>query len=367
MPLRLTVVHRKKNLELLLAEKACSECELSSLDLSGKDLSNADLRGANLYGANLAQANLQGANLEGAMLGEANLTGTDLQDADLTQVNLYETNLAEANLTNANLTGTIFVEVNLQGANLEGADLSDTVYTSADFSGANLKGAIGFDSKHAQNTTATKITFDSATILPDGSSYVATADTDGSDDTSDPEAVTVADNSPNLASKLSDLEIGVACKGEPVAGATPYDEANLQGRPDVIRPISTHVKESDGNVKYNTHRTDYLSDSPQWLADNPALVLCAHEVPKAELLETCPYEEGAEVRRYYSELELTLVETATAEVIASQTLGKEADTCPAAVRLHGDNRVQTNVVTDFDQVFAADINQFVSAHVGKFQ
>ncbi|HEY9729834.1 MAG TPA: pentapeptide repeat-containing protein, partial [Chroococcales cyanobacterium] len=57
-----------KQLEQLLATKACPNCDLTDAQLTGAILQQADLRGAKLDGAKLDGANLTGANLSNAQL-----------------------------------------------------------------------------------------------------------------------------------------------------------------------------------------------------------------------------------------------------------------------------------------------------------
>ena len=66
------MAYNEKQLQTLLATKACADC----------DLSNADVTGANLGSANLRRANLVNANLSGAKLKYANLRGAKLKNAD---------------------------------------------------------------------------------------------------------------------------------------------------------------------------------------------------------------------------------------------------------------------------------------------
>ncbi len=86
------------DVDRLLKEKACPNC----------DLMDADLPGANLVGANLENANLTGANLVGANLTDANLTGVGLSGANLTGANLSHAIVLESNLNDVKVQGANF-------------------------------------------------------------------------------------------------------------------------------------------------------------------------------------------------------------------------------------------------------------------
>lgn len=73
----------RENVEMLLSEKSCPNCDLQGADLTRAELNGANLNGANLQGAKLMLANLVGANLNGADLRGAQFGGADLAGADL--------------------------------------------------------------------------------------------------------------------------------------------------------------------------------------------------------------------------------------------------------------------------------------------
>ncbi|MEO8394001.1 MAG: pentapeptide repeat-containing protein, partial [Chloroflexota bacterium] len=131
-----------------------SRSDMEGINLSGAKLSHSRFVGADLQGANLSKALLRFARCENARLLEANLTRADLQMANLT-----EADLRYAELENADLNGAILDAADLRGANLSGANLS----------GACLE--LRFDEKPFSAAR-----FDGATILPDGSNWVAGVD-----------------------------------------------------------------------------------------------------------------------------------------------------------------------------------------------
>ena len=55
------------DLQKLLKDNECINCDLSEADLRKQNLVGANLEGSNLNKANLWRANLEGANLEGAI------------------------------------------------------------------------------------------------------------------------------------------------------------------------------------------------------------------------------------------------------------------------------------------------------------
>ncbi|MEM7065801.1 MAG: hypothetical protein AAF572_21885 [Cyanobacteria bacterium P01_B01_bin.77] len=175
-----------------------------------------------------------------------------------------------------------------------------------------------------------------------------------------------ASDTPSIAQKLSALQTREACYGEPVARAMPYNADHLTGRKDIVQVLSTEVKYTQEEKAYASN-SDYLKNDLQWVSKgNPALILCVREDPLSELLETCQYEENNKVNRFYGEVELKLVETATGMVVASQSLGKEAAACNPVEIFHSGTEVKSLQVGDFDDVFEAEISEFVRPHVEKF-
>ena len=59
-----TFSYDEGDLEKLLKDNACINCDLSEADLRKKNLVGANLEGSNLDKANLWRANLEGANLK---------------------------------------------------------------------------------------------------------------------------------------------------------------------------------------------------------------------------------------------------------------------------------------------------------------
>lgn len=165
---------------------------LSLADLQGADLEGANLEGADLLGARLQEANLVRVNLQGAYLGEASLrralahdadlrhatlagaklrlvdlAGARLQGARLGLADLQWANLSRADLTRAHLLRAKLQTASLRGARLQDADLTGADLTQADLSGADLRGASLAD-----------CTFDTSTVLPDGSRWAPDSDLD---------------------------------------------------------------------------------------------------------------------------------------------------------------------------------------------
>lgn len=141
-----------RQMQHLLEEGVCLQCDLSGSDLSDADLEGDNLEEADLSGANLARANLQGANLRNANLSGANLEGADLADADLRGADLRGARLVDAgmkdavlkdaNLDQANLHWTDARKADFSGASLKGAYLVKTDFSKADLSGADLTDAV---------------------------------------------------------------------------------------------------------------------------------------------------------------------------------------------------------------------------------
>src|SRR3989338_981774 len=95
--------YKRADVERLLSERDCPQC-----NLSGANLKNANLQGINLKGANLKGADLSGVNLGSADLSNANLANTNVQEAQ---------NLLDANFANAKgLTTWQTVEFYYKGA-----------------------------------------------------------------------------------------------------------------------------------------------------------------------------------------------------------------------------------------------------------
>lgn len=175
-----------------------------------------------------------------------------------------------------------------------------------------------------------------------------------------------ASNMSSIAKKLSVLQTRAACYGEPVAGAMPYSAEYLTGREDILQVLSTQVRYTQEEKAY-AGDPDYLTNNLQWAAKgNPALILCVREDSISELLETCQYEENNKINRFYGEVELKLVETATGMVVASQSLGKEAAACNPVEIFHSGTEVKSLQVSDFDRVFETEISEFIRPHVEKF-
>lgn len=113
---------KQAQIEKLLDDDRCVECDLPGVDLSGKrlqavDLERANLQGANLEGINLSESNLKGTNLSGANLRNADLSEADLYKADLTGADLTGADLSEALLDSAKLTGAVGYAPSLDGEN----------------------------------------------------------------------------------------------------------------------------------------------------------------------------------------------------------------------------------------------------------
>jgi uncharacterized protein YjbI with pentapeptide repeats len=84
------------------------QAQLSKLDLSGADLHGADLRRAYMFDANLSGANIVYARLSKANLHATNMHGAQLIHANLRGARLDGAVLAEANLTDADLTNVTY-------------------------------------------------------------------------------------------------------------------------------------------------------------------------------------------------------------------------------------------------------------------
>lgn len=123
-------------IEQLLEDNTCIQCDLRQADLSGADLEEANLEGANLEGADLSGANLKGAYLVGVNLDQANLSEANLSRARLTLATLQNANLSQSTLNIANLQNVLLQNADLSGAEVQGVDLS-----RSDLTGANLEDA----------------------------------------------------------------------------------------------------------------------------------------------------------------------------------------------------------------------------------
>ena len=128
------------DVQRLLREGSCPQCDLRGAILMGVDLRDANLSGADLRDANLTTTILFRANLSGADLSGANLTSANLSGANLTSTNLSAANLGGAKLSGANLSDLDLGGANLTGANLRGAALTSTNLVGTDLSDANLVG-----------------------------------------------------------------------------------------------------------------------------------------------------------------------------------------------------------------------------------
>ncbi len=95
--------NRLINLNRLLKEKSCRNCNLESLDLT-----NIDLRGADLYEVNLSYSNLSGSILD------------------------------NVDLRKSNLKDTVLVNSSLRGANMEGAKIENTDFRGSDLTEASF-------------------------------------------------------------------------------------------------------------------------------------------------------------------------------------------------------------------------------------
>ncbi|MBT3939055.1 MAG: pentapeptide repeat-containing protein, partial [Pelagibacterales bacterium] len=78
----------EEDLQKLLKNNVCINCDLSGADFRKKNLSGANLEGSNLNKVNLWRANLKGANLKGCSIEEANLRRVNLENANLNNVSL---------------------------------------------------------------------------------------------------------------------------------------------------------------------------------------------------------------------------------------------------------------------------------------
>lgn len=138
--------------------------------LKGAFLSGANLQRGDLSGGDLTGAKLVGATLKAAALRDAELGTAQFDDADLTGAALDRARLNGASLRRARLGGA-----SLRLADLSGADLRLTACTGTDFHGARLNGADCTDADW-QHATLADAQFDSATRLPDGSTWSAGGD-----------------------------------------------------------------------------------------------------------------------------------------------------------------------------------------------
>lgn len=109
------------DLQKLLDDNKCNDC-----DLSGADLSNIDL-----FGAAMLRSNLSGANLKDALLREAKLNDANLTNAIMPGAKLNGATLTGADLTGANLDGAILINIKGDAATFTGANLSNADLTSA--------------------------------------------------------------------------------------------------------------------------------------------------------------------------------------------------------------------------------------------
>ncbi len=81
-PQPIPVVNVENNIQNLLNNRKCINCNLSGANLAGKDLTSVDLSGANLSNANLSGADLRGADFKNANLINADLSNTNQGSTD---------------------------------------------------------------------------------------------------------------------------------------------------------------------------------------------------------------------------------------------------------------------------------------------
>lgn len=126
----------------------------------------AKLTGVALNGANLSGAALGNSYFQEAYLSNVNFSNADLMGADLNRADMVNSNFHNAQMRYANLEASYLGAADLRGANLQDAYLAGAHFTDMYFGDA---------------------TFDSNTVLPDGSRWDQTAEIDRFTDPAHPQ------------------------------------------------------------------------------------------------------------------------------------------------------------------------------------
>jgi uncharacterized protein YjbI with pentapeptide repeats len=295
-------------------------CNLAGADLSGYDLQNADLTGADLHnakldnvslgGADLSGANLQGASIVGSFLSNANLQYARLDGARLDASTFDKADLSNASLHRVNGIGTI-----LTAAKLVHADIVDSDLSKAQLGGADLHGAV------VQNTSLAEASFDKADL---GDATLSSVKLDGAHlegvhNVTDAQlASALGVDELDVAKRLSDgnlfLEpeastsatVSTVCAGTPVEGA---GTSHTNGAFVVI--VNNDLTYTPGPNHVPALR--YLD-----------AVACVGPTLSDDIEQCGPYfyNDGSaahEITRFKETVDVTLVDPATANVLAEQT------------------------------------------------
>lgn len=363
-----------KNLSRLLETKACPSCNLKGVDLAGADLSavdlssaklnQANLSNANLTGSDLSFANLTGANLDGADFSQAKLTGVTLADANVLNVTFAEVEfigagLADLNLSNVDLSGAdlssgFLQNTNLSRANLQGTNFAQAYLQGSDLSGANLAGA---------NLTGVsgEYTTDETTILPDGQ----TANRNGQSAVS--ESQTTANSAQNVSKELSNLRFLAVCEEKSVPEATAYSPEGLNS---TNAALITFFSPDLGTPLDYDRDTKYFRNWSTRNLEQVSVVACIQENSKAELLESCEYtkppapEVVAVIKRYRSELAVTLRAAKTGEIIDQILFFREAAPCNDFTSVDAAKYNSEVYIKRLEDEFADELNAWIQPRLG---
>lgn len=175
---------RQYVLDQMMLENLLQQADLSGAQLSEVYLEGANLKQVRLWGADLSHADMESANLQDAWLGEANLRFAKLLSANLQGANLEGSNLERGNLANANLCVAHLKQADLRGASLYDAELERACLDSANLCGSNLMYA------NLRGASLRETRFDEATVLPDGTPWIADTDMSRFTDAQHPSFVT---------------------------------------------------------------------------------------------------------------------------------------------------------------------------------
>lgn len=181
-----TNAYEEEDLQQLIHDNHCEECDLTNVGLRGRDFTGANVSGADLSGSDLRGTIWDNANLEGALLVDVDATALEVSPGSWEATSFVRANLTEAEVTGSDFSAALFDEATLtmllsaEGTDFRSAsfvravgldmDLNEcffdgavatrarftgsyirrTSFTSADFSGANIDGgdlaAARFDS-----------------------------------------------------------------------------------------------------------------------------------------------------------------------------------------------------------------------------
>jgi hypothetical protein len=93
--------------------------------------------------------------------------------------------------------------------------------------------------------------------------------------------------------------------------------------------------------------------------DEIELVLCTTDF-RSYVIETCNYTSGGFIKRYRGELDVALFEAATGKLVASETIFKESNRCPAKHSFATGTPVIENKVNTVD---SADVREWVRQYL----